>query len=514
VEATQIALQVIQYQAYATGPAEAQRAYIDAVLAADEARRQQQIREAEAIRLARQQSWNNIWPILVWIAVAVFIGVVGLTVAMMWRRLTIEPIQIVTANGHDYPLIQSGQQWQMLPQPRVTIPATTQTIIEDEEEGVFEDIPPADWREFISWRDSIQVPIGADVRTRRPILISRAQKPHLLIAGTTGSGKTTTGLIPFVVANLGAGLQVVLMNGRGADFLPLEAHPNVTSLQADRAERPFLLISLLEAMVSEMDRRDRVLRSYAASNWGELPMSAGESGEVLVVVDEFLAIISEADNLAKDDESRMWSALIKITNEARKFGMYVALTMTDPTARALGKSGMTVRSQMARMVLTMNEEAASRAVLGNARDFPYGTVGLPVGQFIATVGGRAQHGVGFYPSPADVQAYFDSRPVRPSHLPDLLLDVEELPLLAHTAEPTNGAGVRQDEVDGLVLGNVIHEPYIKSLRTVGYYLLDRTPDQSVSGQEMDARIKPALEWRVRNMNCQKSRKILGQQLLH
>jgi hypothetical protein len=365
------------------------------------------------------------------------------------------------------------------------------------------------------WRDLLQVPIGADVRSRQPILINRAQKPHLLIAGTTGSGKTQTGLIPYVVANLGAGLQVVLMNGRGADFLPLESHPNVTSLQADRADRPFLLISLLEAMVSEIDRRDGVLRRYAASNWSGLPSYAGESPEVLVMIDEFLAIISEAGGLAKDDEERMWNALIQITNEARKFGMYVGLTMTDPTGRNLGKTGMTVRSQMARMVLTMNEEAASRAILGNARDFPYGTVGLPIGQFIATVGGRAQRGVGFHPSPTDVKAYFDNHPVRSSHLPDLLLDVEERPMLTHTvASHAAESDTTQAEIDGITLGQVINEPYIKSFRTAGYFLFDRTPEQSISGQEINERIKPALLCRVQHMNCQKSRKILGQQLVH
>jgi hypothetical protein len=293
------------------------------------------------------------------------------------------------------------------------------------------------------------------------------------------------------------------MNGRGADFLPLENHPNVTSLQAARIDRPFLLISLLEAMVSEMDRRDRVLRSYAANNWGELPINAGESAEVLVVVDEFLAIISEADNIVKADEERMWRALIKITNEARKFGMYIGLTMTDPTARALGNYGMTVRSQMARMIMTMHEEAASRAVLGNARDFPYGTVGLPVGQFIATVGGRAQHGVGFHPSPADVQSYFDSRPVRPNRLPDLLLDVEDLPMLPHVSDP--GDPIPQSEIDGLRLGSVIHEHYMGSFRAIGRFLLDR---EDISGQDINGRVKPALEWRVDELHCDKSRQLL------
>lgn len=490
----------------ATATAEAQKAANDAALAADEALRVQQMRQAEALRLERQGVWNKVLPIVIGGGVLVAVLLLGAGIVVAYFRFTRqEVVQVQRSNGGEV-LVLGPNGYQMLPPPRLAITAVAETDDGDDiVDGEIGDVPPADWSAFMRWNDTLKVPVGCDVVTRQPILINRAQKPHLLIAGTTGSGKTKTGLIPFVAANLGAGLRVVLMNGRGADFLPLEGHPNVTSLQAERPERPFLLMSLLESMVTEMDRRDGVLYRYAANNWSDLPYHVGESGEILVVVDEFLAIISEADDMSKEDEGRLWKALIKITNEARKFGMYIALTMTDPTARALGKDGMTVRSQMARMVMTMNEEAASRAILGNSRDFPYGTVGLPPGQFIATVGGRAQHGAGFFPSPADVQAYFDSRPARANRLPDLLMGMEERPLLAQTTQTPHH--VSQSEIDGLRLGMVINEPHMGSFRAIGRYLLDRE-DGSVSGQEIDGRVKPALEWRVSELKCRKSEQLL------
>ena len=501
IDATRQAVSMV-----ATATAEAQKAANDAQLAADEARRVAQLREAEALRLERQRTWNRVLPIVVGGGVFVVALLLGAGVVAIYYRLTRQAVvQLPRADSGDV-LVLGPNGYQMLPRPRVmAISANAESLAEGNGNHAMENIEPADWEAFMRWNDPLQVPIGADVLTRRPILVNRAQKPHLLIAGTTGTGKTRTGLIPFVAANLGAGLQVVLMNGRGADFLPLEGHPNVTSLQTERGERPLLLASLLEAMVAEIDRRDGVLYHYAVNNWADLPPHAGESAELLVVVDEFLAIINASKNADKDLAKRMWQALIDVTSEARKFGMYMALTMTDPTSRELGPQGMTVRGQMARMILPMNEEAASRTILGNARDFPHGTVGLPVGQFVATVTGRAQHGVGFFPSPTDVQAYFDSRPSQPNRLPDLLVDVGERPLLPRVTE-TVSASYLQTSIDGESLTGVIAT--LNSFRAVGRYLLEREVGESVSGQEISNRVKPALQWRADELNCEKSQQLL------
>ena len=508
--------------AEATQAAQERMIQNDDIMASNWAIQQQQLREEQALRLQRQRTLNNALPYAVGAVVFVvstglaflFIGVFSLRTR---GPLVVDPpkssVVLIPAVNGEYRLLPSRA-------------SSTHDDDVAEEEVDYDNAPPADWQAFMNWRDDLRLPIGADVVTRQPILIDRTSKPHLLIAGSTGSGKSKTGIIPYVLANVGAGLQVILVNGRGADFVTLEEHPNITSLHASRADLPFMLMKLLETMVEEIDRRDPILRRYLADNWCDLPTHAGESAEVLLIVDEFLSIILEATNLSKKDEARMWKAMIKITGEARKNGIYLGVTMTDPTGHNLGKLGMTVRSQMARMVLAMNEEAASRTILGNPRDFPHGSAGIPKGQFIATVGGRAQHGVGFHPSHEDVRAYFASRPVPRKHLPDLLLDVQELPLLPDEteveveAEIAGGAGhglsedlIDQAELDAIVLGNVIHESHIKSLRTVGYYLYDRTPDQGISGQDMERRIKPALRYRVEHMNCQKSRAILGQSLI-
>lgn len=88
--------------------------------------------------------------------------------------------------------------------------------------------PRASWQMFIHHQDPATVPIGVNERTGQPVFLNRLHNPHLLIAGTTGAGKTTAGLAPFVAGNWGNQAHVVVINGRGSDFAPFAGQPNLT----------------------------------------------------------------------------------------------------------------------------------------------------------------------------------------------------------------------------------------------------------------------------------------------
>jgi hypothetical protein len=359
------------------------------------------------------------------------------------------------------------------------------------------------------------------------------QTPHLHIAGAPGTGKTASGLVPFVAGNWGNQAHVVVVNGRGSDFAPFAGQHNLTLWPA---MRPLALIDPLAAFLTllteEMYRRDGVLARYGVGSWSQLPASAGESGELLVAVDEFLTVVgaareaAELARLSRDADTAkrmvyqvtvMWLRLITLTNEGRKYGIYLALTMTDPTRDAIGEHGMRLRRQMATIGFRMNSAASSRAFLDVSRadGLASGSVGLPNGRFVYNISGEVGTAIGFYPDQSELGRFFAARPVVPNPLPPALagavadLDGRPTPSLPAAAYPQlcgrPAAGPSQAAADGQAL-----RPYLAGLRSLnaaGSLLSDVS--SRPSGQFLRERLKPALLWLQENDNSSDAARLLA-----
>ena len=494
-------------QADATATAQSLRADNVRMVATAEAQRLANERTTELLQIKRQANWNRMIPVILVVSGA-FIGLVAFGL-FLYRISITPPVQVAMANGREY-LLTTGAYTRQ--------PGIGGDVLDGELVTELPALPaPATprWGAFVNWSDPIRLPIGVDA-TGQPIFIDRNKEPHLLIAGTTGTGKTSSGLIPYVVGMAGLGVHAIVLNGRGADFVPIEGKPNITVVpQVGRDERPLHLARMLDALVREMDRRDGVLARYGVASWYLLPPHAGESGEILVAIDEFLAIADAARDIDRASAAAMWSNLAALTSEARKFGIFVAMTFTDPTARALGNRGMTVRDQMARVAFGMKNADASRKILGNARGFPDGSVGLPTGHFVANVMGQVTRGAGFFPSPLDVANFFGARHVPSSRLPDALLEaIEVTPGQYAVADGQLPPALQLPEtldlavaVDAESLSAVIAE--MRSLNDVGRFLGGLADGQRPSGQFLDERVKPALRFRRDFMSCDTARMLLG-----
>jgi hypothetical protein len=529
VQGTQIALVAVQtqnaIQAAATGTHQAASASAEMTAQAVHMANARMLQEAERRRLAAQQQRreliNSALPFLLVISGLSALILVGLFAYLMIRsRNPIYHVEhmgnkiaiIPTANGSYAPLpALNGHSADTLALPAPATPATA--------------VPPrplrsprASWRMFISHNDPATVPLGVNQETGQPVFLNRMQTPHLLIAGATGAGKTASGLVPFVAGNWGNQAHVVVVNGRGSDFAPFAGQPNLTLWPA---MRPLALIDPLAAFLTllteEMYRRDAVLARYGVGSWSQLPASAGESGELLVAVDEFLTVVgaareaAELARLSRDTDTAkrmayqvtvMWLRLITLTNEGRKYGIYLALTMTDPTREAIGEHGMRLRRQMATIGFRMNSAASSRAFLDVSRadGLASGSVGLPNGRFVYNINGQTGTAIGFYPDQRELGRFFAARTVGSNPLPPALAEAvaglegrptPSLPAAAYRQLGSQSPSApSQAAVDGQAL-----RPYLAGLRSLnaaGSLLSDVS--SRPSGQFLRERLKPALLW--------------------
>jgi hypothetical protein len=417
----------------------------EAALVAQEsaARATAQARELERLQLENdmRRFWNGALPWIVAVAMFVLAGAAGGAVYIRFMDARRPAVYSMPVQRDSVPMIKGPNGWIALPARTVTQPE------EVAEDGVYSDTTPAKWSAFTRWQHPSQLPLGATIDgVRQPLLIDRNQQPHILIAGKSGAGKTRSGMLPYILGMWASGAHVVVINGAGSDFRALQGVPNITFFQqGDERDLIRPLSEFLDATVREVQRRDQVLAQFGAATWRDLPAGINERSEILIAIDEFLAIILSAGELRKaimaspqynsaaerraaaDEVTHMvytmWAAANKLASKSRKHGIHLLLSLTDPTKDLLGAEGMALRRQSLAVAFRMGTGAGSRAFLDTSHgEYPAGSVGLPAGQFLVNVDGQISRCVSFFPSDQDITQFIQARApgVSVNHLPTSL----------------------------------------------------------------------------------------------
>jgi S-DNA-T family DNA segregation ATPase FtsK/SpoIIIE len=163
-----------------------------------------------------------------------------------------------------------------------------------------------------------------------PYVLDLAQGPHLLVAGTTGSGKSEllqTLVASLAVANRPDAMNFVLIDYKGgATFRACEPLPHTVGVLTDLDE--FLVDRALTSLRAELQRRKAVLdRADKASierYWAALPVMPGADPlpRLVIVVDEFAVM--------KEQLPDQLSALIQIGQQGRSLGVHLVLATQRP----------------------------------------------------------------------------------------------------------------------------------------------------------------------------------------
>lgn len=265
------------------------------------------------------------------------------------------------------------------------------------------------------------------------ILADPEANAHLLMAGTTGSGKTRYGLRPVISGALAEGWQVVIFDRSGLDFLPFQNHPNAQLIILDEAREA---IGYLKAMYAEIQRRFVILREEGVSTWGRLPSQSVSNPRVLTVFDEFSNM---SDALQKREREELWRGARMVAAEGRKAGVHLALSLQDPTHKSID---LRIRRNCVPIAFRVRDDAASRVVLGKG-----GAENLPDRQFFALLNGANMvRGVAFAPGDQEISGFLETHPVNALPAPLWLQEGVE-----RTAEKTS---VEQNQTEAQVLAHL------------------------------------------------------------
>ena len=202
---------------------------------------------------------------------------------------------------------------------------------------------------------SLLVPIGVDV-FGNVVKKDLSAMPHLLVAGTTGSGKSVflNVLIKALSAQNGPeDLHLVLIDPKRVEFagfkgLPHLAMPPITEIE--RATRIFL------ALVEEMEERYTLLETAACRNIDEYNEKHAEKmPKTVVVVDEI------ADLMLQAEDGQFEKAAIRLAQKARAAGIHLVLGTQRPSVDIV--TGVLKANMPTRIAFRTASEVDSRVIL-------------------------------------------------------------------------------------------------------------------------------------------------------
>ena len=293
------------------------------------------------------------------LAPSVHLDWVNETSKFVWRYPAFERLPLALPQPiEDSPLVQLIKQAGKQAKESIRVEVPFDVVMPE---------PEAIWSQTCG--KELAIPIGrAGANRLQYVRLGKGTAQHLLVAGKTGSGKST-----FLHALVTSGalhyspeeLRFYLVDfKKGVEFKSYATHrlPHADVI-AIESEREFGL-SVLERLDEELRRRGEKFRAAGVQNLGDYRLDhPGEAvPRILLVVDEFQELFVEDDKLAQE----AGLLLDRLVRQGRAFGMHVLLgSQTLSGAYSLARSTL---GQMAVRVALQCSEADSHLILSDERN--------------------------------------------------------------------------------------------------------------------------------------------------
>ncbi len=210
---------------------------------------------------------------------------------------------------------------------------------------------PADWSPLTVW-------LGKDV-AGRAIGADLAKMPHLLVAGTTGAGKSgcVNAMLSSILLNATPHeVRLVLVDPKQVELNHYEGIPH---LLTPVITHPRVAANALQNLVKEMEDRYATMSLAKTRNLPELNRRREERGEqplpyILCVIDELADLMMVAPADVED-------SIIRLAQKARAVGIHLVLATQSPRVDVI--TGMIKANVPSRIAFAVSSQTDSRVIL-------------------------------------------------------------------------------------------------------------------------------------------------------
>ncbi len=216
------------------------------------------------------------------------------------------------------------------------------------------------WSAWKRPESELSVPLGED-RFGNPVVIefSSTNSPHLLIGGTTGSGKSEalTAILYGLVRHYSEKeLRLLLIDPKGTELISFEGAPHLDqSIGWDDADA----ILILQQAVAEMQTRYELFKQARKRSLAEFNKSVSESEKlpwIIVVLDEYADLTSD-----RESKKAIEQELKRLAQKARASGIHVIIATQKPSGEVISTD---LRSNLpAQLALRVRSGTESRVIM-------------------------------------------------------------------------------------------------------------------------------------------------------
>lgn len=189
------------------------------------------------------------------------------------------------------------------------------------------------------------------------------QMPHMLVGGSTGSGKSVflfTMLAAMLMTHPSQDeLQLVLSSSKLEDFIHFEGLPHLYSgsVISDAIEATRVI---KDVIFEESERRGKLLAEARVANITEYNKIAAEKlAPIVVVIDEFADLADQLET--KKEQSAFYKPVQRIAQAGRSRGIHLVICTQRPEAKLVPS---TTKAQLnGRVALRVNDGISSRMII-------------------------------------------------------------------------------------------------------------------------------------------------------